>query len=78
MNIISRQAVIGAFVTAVLVLGANASPDIQRSTASSGILTVAAQRSVNTLRERFGTVAAGVFDGALDLVGEFTARLKQM
>jgi hypothetical protein len=78
VNIVSRQATIGAVVAMALVLGANASPDIQLSRLSSGNLTVAAQESVNTLRERLGPVAAGVFSGALDLAGECAARLKQM
>jgi hypothetical protein len=78
MNIVSRQAAIGTVVAMALLLGANASPDIQPSTSSSGILTVAAQESMNALRERLGAVAAGVVSGALDLAGEYAARLKQM
>ncbi|MDE2163650.1 MAG: hypothetical protein KGL29_10510 [Alphaproteobacteria bacterium] len=78
MNIASRQATIGALVAVALVVGANANPDIQLSTASSAILTAGTQRCMNVVRERLGMVAVDVFSGALDLAGEVAARLKQM
>jgi hypothetical protein len=84
VNLISRQAVIGAFVGAALVLGANASADTRSGTWSHGALTSAVQLTLSyrgagaTLAEVLQTCRDKVLDNALDALGEIAARLKQM
>jgi len=84
VNFISRQTVIGAFVGAALVLGANASADTESSTRSHGALTSALQLTLSsrgagaTLAEMLQTCRGKLLDVALDAFGEFTARLKQL
>ena len=84
MNIVSRQAAIGAFVAASLMLGANAGPRIQPSVAAYGASAIGPQMTrfyrgaVATLAEDLQTTRAKVLDDVLDAVGEIAARLKQL
>ena len=84
MSFFSRQAVIGAFVGAALVLGANASADTGSGTRSHGALTSAVQLTLSyrgagaTVAEVLQTCRGKLLDVALDAFGEFTARLKQL
>ena len=84
MNFISRQAVIGAFVGAALVLGANASADTGSGTRSHGAPTSAVQLTLSyrgagaTLADMLQTCRGKLLGVALDAFGEFTARLKQL
>jgi hypothetical protein len=84
VNFISRQAAIGAFTAAALMLGANASPDIRPGAPSHSALSIGAQltRSYQgagaTLAEVFRTYRDEVLDDALDAFGEISARLRQL
>ena len=78
MNFISRQAVIGAFVGAALVLGANASAD---SAPPHGALNIGAQLTLphqGALAEVLQTYRDKLLGVARDAFGEFAARLKQL
>jgi hypothetical protein len=82
MNLVSRQAAIGAFTAAALMLGASAGPITQPSAPSYTVLAIGALGSVAVLRERIAVVAGRVLDfvldDALDAFGEIAARLKQI
>jgi hypothetical protein len=78
MNFVSREAAVGAFIAAALMVGANAGQITQPSAPSHAVLTIGAQGSVAVLREHIAVVAGRVLDDALDDFGEIAARLKQM
>ena len=84
MNLVSRQAIIGAFTAAALMLGANASPDIRPSAPSHSAFTIEAQLTLSYqgaeayLAKALETCRDKVLDDALDAVGEIAARLKQL
>ena len=84
MNFVSRQAAIGAFIAAALMLGANASPDTRPGAPSYSASTIGAQLTLSyqgaaaTLAEVLQTCRDKVLDDALDAFGEIAARLKQL
>ena len=82
MNFVSRQAAIGAVIAAALVFGANAGSTTQPGAPSYAVPTIGAQESVAVLRQQVAVVAGRVLDivldDALDVFGQFAARLKQL
>ncbi|MGC9955148.1 MAG: hypothetical protein ABSD21_12855 [Rhizomicrobium sp.] len=84
MNFVSRQAAIGAFAAAALMLGANASPDTRPGVPSHSASTVGAQLTLSCqgaeayLAEVLQTCRDKVLGDALDAFGEIAARLKQI
>ena len=84
MNIVSRQIVIGVFIAAALMLGANASPSSRSDAPLQSALAMGTQLTLSNLG--VGANLTGVLqscrdkvlDVALDTVGEIAARLKQM
>ena len=84
MNSANRQAAIGAFTAAALMLGANASPDTRPGAPSHSVLTIGAQLALSyqgavvCAGEVLQTCRDKVLDVALDAFGEFTARLNQL
>ena len=84
MNFASRQAAIGVFIAAALMLGANASPGIRPGAPSHSASTIGAQLKQSyrgaraTLAEVLQTCRDKVLDDALDAFGEIAARLKQL
>ena len=84
MNFVNRQAAIGAFTAAALMLGANASPDTRPGAPSHSVLTMGAQLTLSyqgaaaTLAEVLETCRDKVIDDALDAFGEIAAHLKQL
>ncbi len=84
MSFVSRQAAIGVFIAAALMLGASASPEIRPGTSSHGAsaigmqLTLSYQGARATLAEVLQTCRDKVLDRALDSFGEIAAHLKQM
>ena len=84
MNFISRQTVIGAFVGAALVLGANANADTGFGTRSHGALTGAVPLTLSyrvagaNLADVLQICRGKALDVALDAFGEIAARLKQL
>ena len=84
MNFVSRQAAIGAFIAAALMVGANASLDTPPGAPAHSALTIGAQLTLSyqragaTLAEALKTCRDKILDDALDAAGEIAARLKQM
>ena len=84
MNFVSRQAAIGAFTAAALMLGASASPDTRPGAPSHNALTMGAQLTLSyhgavaRFDEGLQTYRDRVLDDALDAFGEIATRLKQI
>ena len=84
MNFVSRQAAIGAFTAAALMLGANAGPDIRPGAPSLSALTMGTQLTLSyqgpaaCVGEVLQTTRDKVLGVALDAFGEIAGRLKQL
>lgn len=78
MTTISRQAVLGAFIAAALVIGSGASPDGPSGAATHGLMSVAAEQGFRDLHGVAASVGARLLDTTLDFLGAVAACLKQM
>jgi len=84
VNFVSRQAIIGAFTAAALMLGANASPDIRPGAPPHSAFAIEAQLALSyqeaeaILAKTLKTCRDIVLDGAFDVAGELIARLKHL
>ncbi len=79
MTWISRHAALGAFVAAVLMLGANAGSDngLRSAAPPHGVLNAGTQAVLADLSEAYQTCRNVALDVALDVFGEIAGRLKQ-
>lgn len=85
MNLVNRQAAIGAFTAVALVLGANASADgnaLNTRSAMYGSLQAETREDMAVLRNSAAsalrTCSNQILTEGLDLIGELAARLKQL